>query len=165
MADTLVLDMPVEPGLELMPVVGSNFPDPERKLVDDMVDEVDRIGLGVAIIDLQGTNTGRIIDGCVLEAPDYFTAVFSFERQELNVHLDVVAGNLLVVAFGVNLAHSGPAREPVQTVVFEDPIDASIRDGDAVTALQIPDDPDRPEVVRAAQVKDFSTTSGAMAVG
>jgi len=103
-----------ELGLEFVPVVGSDFPDPERELVDDVGDEFDGIGLGVPFVHLHGPHTGCIVDGCVLVAPG-LAAVISFERQELDVHLDVVAGNLLVVALGVNLAHPRPTWEPVQT--------------------------------------------------
>ena len=39
MADALVFDMPMELGLKLMAIFGSNFTDTERKLFDDVVDE------------------------------------------------------------------------------------------------------------------------------
>ena len=42
MADALVFDMPVELGLELVAVVGSDFADTERELLDDVIDGVDR---------------------------------------------------------------------------------------------------------------------------
>lgn len=35
MSDALIFDVPVELGLELMPVIGPDFPDAERELFDD----------------------------------------------------------------------------------------------------------------------------------
>ena len=48
MPDALVLDVPVELGLELMAVVGSDLFDPEWECSDHVVDKVDGIGLGVS---------------------------------------------------------------------------------------------------------------------
>ena len=62
-------DMPVEERLELVAAVGSNGSNAERELLDHIVDEVDRIGLGVALVDLQRTNPSRIVDRRVLIAP------------------------------------------------------------------------------------------------
>ena len=53
MADALILDMPVELGLELMAVVGPDLLDAERELFDDVIDKVDRIGLCVFVVDLE----------------------------------------------------------------------------------------------------------------
>lgn len=89
MTNTEVLDMPVELGLELVTVVGSDFAYPERELVNDMIDEVDRIGLCMFFIDFQGANAGRIIDRRILETA-YLLALFSNKSQELDVHLDMV---------------------------------------------------------------------------
>jgi hypothetical protein len=46
MTDALVLDVPMELGLELMAIVGSHLADPEGEPGNDVVDEGDRIGLG-----------------------------------------------------------------------------------------------------------------------
>ena len=45
MLDALVFHMPVEPSLKLMPPVGSDRVDPERKLFDHIVHELDGIRL------------------------------------------------------------------------------------------------------------------------
>jgi hypothetical protein len=63
-----VCDVPVEERLELVASVRSYHLDPERKLFDDVVDEVDGIGLGVALIDLESPNAYRAIDRSVLVA-------------------------------------------------------------------------------------------------
>ena len=78
----LVLDVPMELGLEFMAIVGSNFSDPEGELVDDIVDEVDGVGLGVFPVDLEGPHAGCIIDSCELETP-YLLAALPPEGQEL----------------------------------------------------------------------------------
>jgi hypothetical protein len=71
--DALVLDMPVEFGLEFVAVIRPNFTDAERELFNDIVDEVDGIGLGMAGVYLECPDAGRIIDGGVLVTPDVFT--------------------------------------------------------------------------------------------
>lgn len=90
MADALVLDMPMEFCLELVPVIGPHLADPEGKLVDDMVDEVDGVGLGMPRIDLQRPDACRIINRGILKTPD-FLSFFSDEGQELHIDLDLVA--------------------------------------------------------------------------
>jgi hypothetical protein len=71
--DAFVLDMPVDFGLEFVAVIRPDFTDSERELFNDIVDEVDGIGLGVTSIDLECPDAGRIIDGGVLVRPDVFT--------------------------------------------------------------------------------------------
>lgn len=66
MADAIVIDVPVELGLPLVASICSDRMDSEWELVDDVVHEVDGIGLCVTRIDLQSPDSGRIIDGCVL---------------------------------------------------------------------------------------------------
>lgn len=45
MSDTQIFDVPMELGLELVAIVSSDFANAERELVDNVIDEVDRIGL------------------------------------------------------------------------------------------------------------------------
>ena len=66
-----------------------------------------------------------------------------------------MAGDLLVVMLRMNLAHPGDPRKPVQAVAFEAAIDPCIRDPEPVIALQVSDDPDRPQMVLAAKVQDI----------
>ncbi len=44
--------MPVELGLEFMPVVRPDFPDPERELFNDVINKVDGIHLRVPTVNL-----------------------------------------------------------------------------------------------------------------
>ncbi len=52
MTVALVVHMPVELGLEFVPIVRLRLPVAEREALDDMVDEQDGIGLGVPVVDL-----------------------------------------------------------------------------------------------------------------
>ena len=49
--DAKIFDMPMEFSLKLMAVVGSDLSDTERKLIDDVINEVNGIGLGVFLVD------------------------------------------------------------------------------------------------------------------
>lgn len=102
MTDALVLDVPVKLGLELVPVVRPHLAETEWEALDDVVEEVDGICLGVPAVDLKGPDAGGVIDGGVLIAFDRLS-VFSPEDQELDVNLDLVTRNLLLVASGVDL--------------------------------------------------------------
>lgn len=66
MANTQILDMPMKLRLELMAIVGPDFPDTKRELVDDMIYEVYGISLCVLFIDFQGTHARGVIDCRVL---------------------------------------------------------------------------------------------------
>lgn len=50
MADAKILDMPMEFDLELMAVIRPDSGDAERELFNDVVNKVDRIGLGVLFV-------------------------------------------------------------------------------------------------------------------
>src|SRR5580698_2904341 len=107
--DALIFDVPMEFGLELMAIIGPDFPDTERELGDDVIDEVDRIGLSVFVIDPERPDARCIVDGGILEAPDLLS-LLAGEGEELDVHLDVMARDLLVVARGVDSTHARSAR-------------------------------------------------------
>lgn len=154
MSDALIFDVPVELGLELMPVIGPDFPDAERELFDDVIDKLDRVGLCVFVIDFERPDARRIVDGGILEAPD-FLAGFTDKGKELNIHLDVVPRNLLVVTLGVDFAHARSARQATNAIAAQNARYASVGYCDAVITRQIPDDPDRPKVIFATQVKDL----------
>jgi hypothetical protein len=106
--------MSVEFGLELMAVVRSHLADAEREFVDDGVDEVDRVRLIVAVIDLQGANARGIVDRRVLVALDGLP-VFPFEFQELDVDLDLMTRHLFLVSLSVDLANTRAAGQPAPT--------------------------------------------------
>src|SRR5271169_2263018 len=154
MADSLIFDMPMELGLEFVAIISSHLSDSKGELSDDVVDKSDRVGLSMTIVDLQRADTGRIIDGRVLVTPDGFAA-FPLEGQELDVDLDLVARNLLFVAFGVDFSDAGSTRKFAQSMPPENPIDPCIRDFDVVVAGEIPDDPDRTEMIGLPQMQNL----------
>ena len=75
MPDALVLDVPMELGLPLVPAIRAHRMDAERKFVDDVIDKIDRTLLVVPSVDLQGPNPRCVINGGVLIALD-LAAVF-----------------------------------------------------------------------------------------
>lgn len=92
--------MPMKFGLELVAVICPNFTDAKRELFNNVINEVDRACLRVFLINLESTNSGCVIDGSELKSAQ-FLADFSFECQTLNVHLDMMAGHLFLIALGV----------------------------------------------------------------
>ncbi len=109
MSDTQVFDVPMELRLELMATIGSDLLDSKRKLGNDVVNKSNRILLRMAIVNFERSYARCIVDGGVLVSFDPL-ARFAFEYQELNVHLDVVARYLLVVAFPMHLSTPHLAR-------------------------------------------------------
>lgn len=158
-SNALVFDMPMEFGLELVAIVSSNFANSERKLLDDMINEVDRVCLRVFVVDLKCPDTCRIVDCCVLE-PAYLFATFPLKGQELDVYLDVVTWNLLLISLGVKLSHACASGQSVEAVAPENAVDPSIRDLDVVIARQVPNDPNGPQVILAAQIQNLSDDLG-----
>jgi hypothetical protein len=63
----------------------------------------------VFVVDLERPDAGCIINGSILETAD-FLAALAAKGEELDVHLDVMARNLLVVTLGVDFAQARSAR-------------------------------------------------------
>ncbi len=152
MSNAQIFDTPMELRLELVTIVGSDFAYTEGELFNDVVDEVDRVGLGMFFIDLERPNAGRVINGRILEAT-CLLALLSNKSQELDIHLDMVTRNLLVVAFGVNLTRVRSARQPPHAVALKYSIYGCIGQFDAVIARKVPHNPFGSEVVFAPEMK------------
>lgn len=67
----------------------------------------------MAFIYFKGTHSGCIIDGGILEPVCLLTG-FSYQSQELDVYLDVMAGHLFLLSFGMNFAGARPVWKAVQ---------------------------------------------------
>ena len=134
---TQVRDVPVEERLELVATVGSDGANPEGELVNDIVDEVDRVGLGVAAIHLQRSDSRRIVDGGVL-IPPHRAALFPLQGQKLDVYLYVVPGDPLLVAVRVHGTPTHSIGESVEPMPLTDPIYRRVGCPDVVVALQVP---------------------------
>ncbi len=74
--DAEVFDMPMELGLELVAIVSAHFPNAERELFDDVVNEVDCVCLSVFLVDLERADSRCIVDRCVLETAHLFVHLF-----------------------------------------------------------------------------------------
>ena len=111
--------MPMEFGLELMAVIRPDFTDAERELFSDVVGEVDGVGLGMFFLDFQCPDACGVINGCVLKAA-YLFAFFPYECQELNIHLNMMPWNLLLIALGMNFAHSSATRKAIEPMAAQD---------------------------------------------
>jgi hypothetical protein len=81
MTDSLILDVPVELGLELMAVVCPDFANAERELFDDVIDKVLSVGLSMFVVDFERPDTCCVIDSGILEAAD-FLATLTDEGEE-----------------------------------------------------------------------------------
>ena len=109
MSDALVFNVPMELCLELMPVIGSHFSNAEGKLFDNIVDERDGTGLGVALVDFEGPDAGCVVNGGVLITLDGLL-VFIFEYQKLNINLNLMPRDLPLVTNGMDFAKPGATR-------------------------------------------------------
>ena len=70
MADTEVFDMPMELGLELMTIIGSDFSYPVWELVADVIDKVLSVSLGMLLIDLaQACSARQPVQAIAFEYP------------------------------------------------------------------------------------------------
>jgi len=96
MADAEILDMPMELGLELVPVVRADRADAEREARDHVVHEPDSVVLRMADVDFQRADARRVVDCRVLKAA-HRLALGVCEGEELDVDLHVVAGDLFLV--------------------------------------------------------------------
>ena len=123
--DPEIFDMPMEFGLELMTVVGPHLVNAEWELFDDMINEVDGVCLRMFFIDLERANPSCIVDCCILESANLFTA-FSFEGQKLNVHLNVMPRHLFLISFGVQFAHASASGKPIEAIALEDAVNPSV---------------------------------------
>jgi len=93
-----------------------NLTNAEWELLDNMVHEVYGVGLRVLFIDFQSSHSCSIINCGVLKAAHLFS-LFTFESQELDVHLDVVPRNLFLIALCVDLSSASATRKSVETMV------------------------------------------------
>ena len=110
--------MPVKLSLEFVTIVGADFLDLKPALLDDMINELDRVSLRVFRVNFECPDPRRVVDRGILKASTFLT-LLSNESQELNVHLDVMPWHLLVVAVCVDLAHTRAAGKAVDTMTFQ----------------------------------------------
>ena len=62
MTDAFILDMPVKLGPEFVTIVGADFLDPKRELLNDMINEVDRVSVRVFGVNFECPDPRRVVD-------------------------------------------------------------------------------------------------------
>ena len=65
-----------------MAIIRLDFTDAEWELFNDVINKIDRIGLGVLFVNLQRPNPRRVIDGGVLK-PAYLLTFLSMKVRNL----------------------------------------------------------------------------------
>lgn len=84
-------------------------------LLDDVINEVDGVGLGMFLVDLERPDAGCLVDGGILEASDLLT-LLSDESQELGAYLDRRPG-----CYSALCGFCGHgARQQVEAMALED---------------------------------------------
>jgi hypothetical protein len=138
--DTFVFDVPVELCLPLVATIRTDGVDAKRELIDDVVDEIDRALLIVSLIDLQSSDSRRIIDCSELVATD-LPALARLESQKLDIYLDMVAWNPLGVATSMYDPAADLSRQGADPIPLKCAINARARGLEVVVALEIPGNP------------------------
>jgi len=72
----------MELGLQLVTVVSPDFSNADRKVLDDVVNAIDGVGLHVFIKDLERANSDRVISRNILKLTHFFSN-FSFKQRNL----------------------------------------------------------------------------------
>ena len=72
----------MELGLKLVTDVSPDFSNADRKVLDDVVNAIDGVGLHVFIKDLERANSDRVISRNILKST-YFFSNFSFKQRNL----------------------------------------------------------------------------------
>jgi hypothetical protein len=115
-------------------------------------------GFGESLLRLAGLNW---------KVPDFST--LCRRQKTLNVAIPYRGGAgplyLLLIALGVQLAHSCASGQPIKAVALEDTVDAGVGDFDAVIARQIPNNTDWPEVILATRIQNLLNDLGRRLIG
>lgn len=72
----------MELGLQLVTVVSPDFSNADRKVLNDVVNAIDGVGLHVFIKDLERANPDRVISRNILKSTHFFSN-FSFKQRNL----------------------------------------------------------------------------------
>ena len=115
MADTSILDVPVEQSLELVSSIGSDSMDAKGKLLDHVIYEIYGVLLSMALVDPQGSHPSSIVDGGVLETTDLL-AFGVLESKKRHVNLDVMARNPFCITLGVDSPATDVSGQASQTM-------------------------------------------------
>ena len=78
----------------------------------------------VFVMNFESANAGCVVDSGILEVPDLLSALAS-TGQKFYIHLNMMTGNLLAIALGVDFPHPRSARQSADAIAFEDAANAS----------------------------------------
>ena len=137
MADTQIRQVPVEFSLELMAVVSTHGINTKGKPGDNIVNKIDRALLIVFSVDLECPYTGGVINSRKLKKPNQAT-IFRPQLQEFDIHLDMMSGDLLLIAMSQYSSFPGIPGKPVHSISLEDVIYSAGRYDYSVITLQEP---------------------------
>ena len=151
-AYALVFDVPVQFGLEFMSVIGANLTDAKWELRNDGIDEVNRVGLIVPVVNLECPNARGVVNRGVLVSLDGFS-VFSVEFQKLDVDLYLMTRLALLVSLSMDFPDPSAPRKAAKAISLENAIDTGVGDCDAVVAVQVPHDPCWSQVIGLSKMK------------
>lgn len=82
--------------LKFVAIICSYDFDAKRHFLNDKIYEINGTPLVMKFIGLEDTNSRGVIDCCVLESLNRFSA-FINEFREFHINLDVMTGNLLLI--------------------------------------------------------------------
>jgi len=72
---------------------------------------------------------------------------------------------MFLITISVKFAHPRTPWKPVEAIAPQNAVNPSIRDFYAVVALQLPNNPNRPEVIFTTKIKDFLDDLGWCLIG
>jgi hypothetical protein len=98
--------VPAKFGLKFMAIVRSHRMNSEGEFRDHVINRIDCIFLGMLSVDLQGSDSGSIINRRVLES-SYFLSIGFFKFKELDIDLNMVPWYLLLITAGLDGALFG----------------------------------------------------------
>ena len=130
------------------------------EFLEDVIEELDGGELVVLRIDPQHTQSGAVVDCCVLVV--LFLSGASDGFDGLDVDLDLMARQRLLVAFPTAIVGlvSLVRRQTVHVEALRDSPHPRVRDLDVVVAGQVHRDLRRAEMVMLAQVDDLADHVG-----
>lgn len=98
------------------------------------------------LVDFQCPHVRSIVDRRILKAAELLTR-WRHKIQELHIDLNVMAWDLFLIADRRNRALALPIRKAIELVSFENLVNSSWGNSDAMLAFQIPTDAHRAKMI------------------
>jgi len=107
----------MEFSLELMAIISSNGIDSEWEFSDNIIHEINRILLCMPLINFQSANSRCVINGGILETPDFLT-FFNFKIKKLHINLYMMSRHLFFITNCRNRSFSLTVWQAIQVVAL-----------------------------------------------